>query len=198
MPVGRASPIPECRDHEVARQLGDCQQCVVRYDADMNCLRLIPIMLALSAAVCTVMAADEKVATEIDVLRGSYQRSAKAALKPSDDKYLAGLDALYKRYTKDANLEASMQVRNEIAFTNLGGIWKWHWKDEKQNAYLSIHRDLTVMDARVKNRGTWESTDKGIRIKWENSTTWDVFFPGTDGQATGRDSLSIAYVFIRD
>ena len=108
---------------------------MANYDAAMNFRRLISVNLALFATVCVVLAADEKVAAEIDVLRGAYQRSAKAALKSSDDKYLAGLEALYKRYTKDAKLEATMQVRNEIAFTKLGGIWKWRWKVGNPHGY---------------------------------------------------------------
>lgn len=154
----------------------------------MDCPRLIPIVLALSAAVCAVLAGDEKLAAEIDVLRGSYQRSAKAALKSSDDKYIAGLETLYKRYTKDAKLEAALQVRNEIAFTKLGGIWKWQYSGEKHNTYLSIHRDLTVLETKGKVRGTWESTDAGIKIRWENNTTWEIANPSPDGRAKWTNS----------
>lgn len=148
----------------------------------MNYPRFIPILLAFSAAACAVLAADEKVAAEIDVLRGSYQRSAKAALKASDDKYSAGLEVLYKRYTKEAKLEAAMQVRNEIAFAKLGGVWRWKNPQVNLEGYISIHRDLTVMDIRAKLRGKWESTDAGLKISWDNNTSWEITNPTTDGR----------------
>lgn len=120
-------------------------------------------------------AAEERVAEELDQLRASYQREVQMAMKRADESYIAALEAEFKRHTKAGKLEAAMQVRNEIAFMRFGGVWRWN--GGTQRGYLSIQRDRTAIDIIAKIRGTWESTEKGLKISWENKSWWELQLP---------------------
>ena len=162
--------------------------------------RIIPIVIALSAVVCIAIAGDEKVSAEVDVLRESYLRAAEravsAAMKSTDEKYLTGLEALYKRYTKEAKPEAAIQVRNEITFFKIGGVWKWGMQEGKTKGYITIYRDQTAMETLNACRGTWVSTDKGIKIKWSNGHVHEILLPTNDRKTTGKDSPSSDAIFL--
>lgn len=133
--------------------------------------------------------------TDLEKLRTDWKEARAQALEPVDRKYLAALEALKARLTREGKLEEAVAVGSEIEAVGVAGgvvgaaadtVWKWH---AGQYLFLRANGTASLYGASPQAyAGMWEFVSpRKVALTMASpppARRYDVTFD--DGKATGR------------
>ncbi len=154
-------------------------------------------LIAFAMMQISALHADEP--QDLTKLRETYDQAVEQAMNPLQLKYIAALEKLKVRYTKEGVLEAALAVDAEIkkqradvtAKENAKLVWDakhlmgtWMCNDNPHDQYHIWSQNNAAQHA--SDHGKWEEDGKLLRIRWDNGFRLEIELNQTDDTIVGK------------